>query len=80
MSEYYDPNSIVDQLKKRGVDSSLENRRFIYHANYSCMAPEYKGTDKQNEQMLKDLKRGELNYWFAFYIKNKLYLNVDFLF
>lgn len=62
MSDHYDPNSIVDQLKKRGVDSSFEQRRYIYHANYTCMVPEYKGTAEQNMQMLRDLKQGKLNY------------------
>ena len=49
--------SIVDALKTIGVDSSKDNRRKIYKANFP---DKYNGTGKQNRDMLELLKAGRL--------------------
>lgn len=49
--------SIVDALKSIGVDSSKDNRRKIYKANFP---DKYVGSGKQNRDMLKKLKDGKL--------------------
>ena len=49
--------SIVDALKTIGVDSSKDNRRKIYSANFT---DKYKATAKQNRDMLELLKAGRL--------------------
>lgn len=49
--------SIVDALKTIGVDSSKDNRRKIYNANFK---DKYKATAKQNRDMLELLKAGRL--------------------
>lgn len=60
-SYYPKPNykgfSIVDALKKIGVDSSFENRKKIASKNGIT---NYKGTIIQNEKLLKLLKNGKL--------------------
>ena len=61
-SEYYPipeykGNSIVDALKKIGVNSSIEYRKLIADKN-SIM--DYKGTSEQNTHMLNLLKKGTL--------------------
>ena len=49
--------SIVDALKTIGVDSSKDNRRKIYKANFP---DKYNGSGKQNRDMLELLKAGRL--------------------
>ena len=49
--------SIVDALKTIGVDSSKDNRRKIYSANFT---DKYQATAKQNRDMLELLKAGRL--------------------
>lgn len=49
--------SIVDALKSIGVDSSKDNRRKIYKANFS---DKYVASGKQNRDLLKKLKDGNL--------------------
>jgi len=49
--------SIVDALKSIGVDSSKDNRRKIYKANFS---DKYIASGKQNRDLLKKLKDGKL--------------------
>lgn len=49
--------SIVDALKTIGADSSKDNRRKIYSANFT---DKYKATAKQNRDMLELLKAGRL--------------------
>ncbi len=53
----YSGDSIKEALKKIGVDSSLSFRKKIAKANG---IKSYIGTSKQNKQMLKLLKQGEL--------------------
>lgn len=53
----YKGNSIVDALKKIGVNSSIEYRKLIADKN-SIM--DYKGTSEQNTHMLNLLKKGTL--------------------
>lgn len=49
--------SIVDALKSIGVDSSKDNRRKIYKANFP---DKYVASGKQNRDLLKKLKDGNL--------------------
>lgn len=49
--------SIVDALKSIGVDSSKDNRRKIYKANFT---DKYIASGKQNRDLLKKLKDGNL--------------------
>lgn len=49
--------SIVDALKSIGVDSSKDNRRKIYKANFP---DKYVASGKQNRDLLKKLKDGKL--------------------
>lgn len=49
--------SLVDALKTIGVDSSKDNRRQIYKANFP---DKYVGSGKQNRDMLELLKTGRL--------------------
>ena len=53
----YDPKSIVYQLKKKGIDSSMSNRKKIAKKNG---IRNYTGTASQNTKMLKLLKAGKL--------------------
>ena len=50
----YNGTSIVDALKSVGYDSSFDSRQKLYAA--AGFADTYKGTDKQNEDLLKALK------------------------
>lgn len=49
--------SIVDALKSIGVDSSKDNRRKIYKVNFT---DKYVASGKQNRDLLKKLKDGNL--------------------
>lgn len=53
----YKGNSIVDALKKIGVNSSIEYRKLIADKNNIM---DYKGTPEQNTYMLNLLKKGTL--------------------
>lgn len=60
--EYYskykgDSESIVIGLENIGVDASFRHREQIFNANFDG---EYKGTEKQNLEMIRRLKAGEL--------------------
>lgn len=60
--EYYpeykgDSQSIVIGLENIGVDASFRHREQIFNANF---AGEYRGTEKQNLDMIRRLKAGEL--------------------
>jgi len=46
-------DSIVDYLKAKEIDSSMENRKVLFSKRYSKQ--DYKGTEEQNLQLLLDL-------------------------
>lgn len=63
----YSGTSIVDALKSVGYDSSFDSRKELYkNAGFTDI---YKGTAKQNEDLLKVLRGGslEVNYYKADY-------------
>lgn len=62
-----DSNSIVDQLKIRHIDSSFQNRKRIYYNNYGD-DEEYTGSSDQNRRMLRDLKNGDLDCYWSFWV------------
>ena len=54
-------NSVVDSFKKKGEDSSFQNRERVYYLNYGNKE-KYKGTADQNTRMNNDLKNGQLYF------------------
>ena len=57
MNNFPDENSIVDQMKARGYDSSFKNRERLAHF---CGIQDYRGTQEQNDYLNNNIVKNYL--------------------